>query len=127
MDNVAEAAEWLAEKLYGPPVVKFGMRFYVTGVGDGSAILPTDVLADEWQPHLPTKEGFWQCFGAGGVVEKMAEKRWYFSVPSNNPDYVVEFWLSYIHHFRLIKVGARANTLTAAVTLAAARALGWEG
>ncbi len=32
----------------------------------------------DWEPYLPTPEGLFQCFGPGGIVEKMEEKEWPF-------------------------------------------------
>ncbi len=38
------------------------------------------ICQTDWTPDLPTPQGLYQCFGEGGLVEKLIEKQFAFTV-----------------------------------------------
>lgn len=97
-------------------------------VGDPSLL--TAIWADDYDPTALTPSGLYQCFGPGGVVEKMAALGWEVGIDNEDglegmeKPYTAEFiqriekWATY---------SATADTITEAVCLAAKAALEGEG
>ena len=93
------------------------------------------IRKDRWKPYADTPEGLRQCLGKGGIVEKMRHVGWDFlaatwaDYPYNlNPDrpegaYQAIFWKTKVD---FSKKEAFNDILGAAITLAAATALGWK-
>ena len=119
------AAKFLALKLMGWRDHKLLDVIWTDGKG-------FCIRKDRWQPYADTPEGWWQ---AKMIVEKMRHVGWDFlaatwaDYPYNlNPDrpegaYQAIFWKTKVD---FSKKEAFNDILGAAITLAAATALGWK-